>query len=235
MAASLHGWAAMKNVLVALLALHLIACSATSIDRAGDGGPDTSGGGGGTGATGGSGGGVGTCGPGDQDCLCPGGTFTCQNNRLTCVCPQQCTSAASCGQDAICYFHDGNCGRQLAGYCLPRADAAKWPCASKAVCGCDRNLYDNTCAALAAGVSPNVASTSDCAAAPIPCSDRASAASCYPTQYCDVWNSGGSITESCAAFQGTCAQPSCDCISYNAQTCSCALLPSGIVRLTCTI
>jgi len=132
----------MKNVLVAVFALHLIACSATAVDRAGDGGPDAAGGGGGggTGATGGSGGGAGTCGPGDQDCICPGGHFTCTNNRLTCVCPQQCSTFTSCGQDSFCYFYDGNCGHQAAGYCLSLADASKRACGAKAVCGCDDTL-----------------------------------------------------------------------------------------------
>jgi hypothetical protein len=217
----------MKHVMVAVLALHLAACSGTSIDRAGDGGPEASGGGGGggTGAAGGSGGGVGTCGPGDQDCICPGGHFTCANNRLTCVCPQQCTSAASCGQDAICYFYDGSCGQQAAGYCLSRADASQRACDAKAVCGCDGNRYDNACAALVAGVSANVAPTRACSSAPLPCNDWPSTASCTPTWSCTIVSSGGM---SCSTVSGVCT-------SYNAAICNCETLPSGVVQLTCTL
>ena len=215
----------MKNAVVAVLALHVVACSGASIDRAGDGGPDASGGGGGTGATGGSGGGAGTCGPGDQDCICPGGHFTCPNNRLTCVCPQQCTSSASCGQDAICYFYDGNCGQQAAGYCLSRADASQRPCDAKAVCGCDGNRYDTSCAALGAGVSPNVAPTRACSVAALPCNDWPSTASCNPTSYC-IGSSGGG--QSCSSVSGACT-------SYNATACNCETLPSGVVQLTCTL
>jgi hypothetical protein len=41
------------------------------------------------------------------------------------------------------------------------------------------------------------------------------------------------VYRGCQRFAATCAQPSCDCISYNAQTCACERLPSGLVRLTC--
>jgi hypothetical protein len=226
----------MKNALVAVFALHLIACSGTAVDRAGDGGPGAAGGGGGggtgatggtggTGATGGSGGGAGTCGPGDQDCICPGGHFTCTNNRLTCVCPAQCTTSASCGQDALCYFYDGDCGHQSAGYCLSRADASQRPCAAKAVCGCDGTRYDTACAALTAGVSPNVAPTRACSTVALACNDWPSTASCNPTWYCLV-NSGGGQT--CSIVSGSCT-------SYNAAACSCETLPSGVIQLTCTI
>jgi hypothetical protein len=237
----------MKQVIVAALALHLVACSSAGAGPAGDGGPGASGGAAGTagtGATGGSGGGAsggsgggagsGTCGPGDQDCICPGGTFECQNNRITCVCPQTCTRSDQCGQDSICYLYDGNCGGGVGGYCLLLARASAWTCDQKPVCGCDGTLYDNLCVAVAARVSPSAAPTSACATQPLRCSDNPSAPSCYPNQYCMAWNTSGSVSESCAHFDVTCAQPSCDCIRYNAQTCACELLPSGIVKLTCT-
>jgi len=219
----------MKNVLIAVLALHLVACGSGRVDpemsgRGGGAGTAAAGGSGGAGAAGGSGGGIGTCGPGDQDCLCPGGTFTCQNNRLTCVCPQQCTSATSCGQDSVCYFYDGNCGRQAAGYCLSLADAAKWQCDAKPVCGCDGNRYDNTCAALAARASANVAPTRDCSVPALACNDWPSTASCNPTWYCRNSSGGG---QSCGSMSGACT-------SYNAAICTCETLPSGVVQLTCT-
>ena len=224
----------MKHVIVAVSALLLVACSTASDHPAGDGGPDATGGAGGTGATGGAagtgapggaGGGAGHCGPGDQDCICPGGTFTCANNRLTCVCPAECTKSDQCGQDATCYFYDGNCGREATGYCLSLAVASQWQCDGKAVCGCDGNRYDNSCAALVARVSPNVAPTRDCSSAPLPCNDWPSTASCSPTWYCVVSSGGG---KSCSTVDGACT-------SYNAAACTCELLPSGVVGLTCTI
>jgi hypothetical protein len=228
----------MKPAIVAVLALQVVACSSVSNsaadggERGGSGGAASTGGTGGTGTTGGSGGNSATCGPGDQDCLCPGGTFECQNNRTTCVGPQQCTRADQCGQDAICFFSDGNCGGGASGYCLPIAKAPQSACNQKPTCGCDGNLYDDGCAAIAARVSPSAAATSACNSQPIPCSSTGSGTSCYPTQYCMLWNAGTTGAQ-CARFDASCAQPSCDCLSYNAQTCNCGLLPSGIVRLTC--
>jgi hypothetical protein len=259
----------MKHVVLALLTLHLVACSSASNGSGGDGGPGASGGAGGRGgsggagglgatggsgglgatggsgglgatggsgglgATGGSGGGSATCGPGDLDCICPGGNFICQNDRTTCVCPRECTYNEECGQDAICLFYDGNCGGAAHGYCQTIATAPGSTCIQTPVCGCDGNLYASSCDALAAHVSPSAAATSDCAARPLACSDSASTPSCYPNQYCTVWNTGGSISGWCAHFNGACAQPSCDCVSYNASACHCEVLSSGIVRLTC--
>src|SRR4029078_8642063 len=188
----------------------------------------------------GSGGGAGTCGPGDQDCICPGGHFTCTNNRLTCVCPQQCSTFTSCGQDSFCYFYDGNCGHQAAGYCLSLADASKRACGAKAVCGRDGTRYDPACAALGAGVPangaprtgllaagppPTAAPPRDCSVPPLPCNDWPSTASCNPTWYCLVSSGGGQ----------TCSSVAAACPSYTAAICTCETLPSGTVQLTCTI
>src|SRR5262249_49937946 len=151
--------------------------------------------------------------------------FTCVNNRLTCVCPQECTSSDSCGQDSVCYFYDGNCGHSAPGYCLSRADVSQGQCDAKPVCGCDGNRYDTFCAALVAGVSSSVAPTRDCSIAPLPCNDWPSTASCSPTWYCLVSNGGGM---SCGSVSGACT-------SYNAAVCNCESLPAGVVQLTCTI
>jgi hypothetical protein len=165
------------------------------------------------------------CGPGDQDCLCPGGYFECQNNRTTCVCPPQCTRSDQCGQDALCYFYDGNCGRDAPVYCLSLARVSQWTCDDKPACGCDGNTYGNQCAALVAGVSANISPTRACAAEPLPCSHWPSTGSCSPTWTCRIWSSGG---RGCGSSDGS-------CISYNDEVCDCETLPSGTVQLTCTL
>ncbi len=236
------GWPRMKHIVAAVLALQLLGCASGSSSPDGAGGQAAPGGSGGTEVTGGSGGTVvtggsgGQCGPGDQDCHCPGAYWACVNNRTTCMCPPECTKSDQCGPDAICIFDDGNCGKDRKGYCLPPARASQWVCNDqKPTCGCDGNLYQSSCAAVAARVSPSAAATDNCAAPPLPCSDSPSTPSCYPTLLCRVQNQGGSLSGWCERFAAACAQPSCDCVAYNAQTCNCEMLPSGIVRLTCNL
>jgi hypothetical protein len=231
---------------VAVLALQLVACS--SVTTTPPGGEGAAGGEGGTGgegasgaadasggeqASGGSGGSLDECGPGALDCHCPGGYFECQNDALACVCPPECASSDQCADGSICFFYDGYCGGTTPGYCQSLADADEWQCDDEAPsCGCDGNLYDSYCAAVAAGVSPNAAPTSDCTSEPLPCGEGVA---CYPSDYCMLWNDGSSVSASCDAFDGGCAQPSCDCISYNEAACDCELLPSGLITLTCLI
>jgi len=165
------------------------------------------------------------CGPGDQDCLCPGGTFECQNNRITCVCPPECTRSDQCGQDAVCFLYDGTCGDDSPGFCASLARASQWTCDDKPACGCDGKVYGNECAAIVAGVSANVAPTRSCAFKPLPCDDWPSTASCSPTFFCMYLKSG---PQSCGVLDG-------NCISYNDEVCDCETLPSGDVQLTCRL
>ena len=134
----------------------------------------------------------------------------------------------------MCFFYDGNCGGGVSGYCLALAKAATWPCNQKPTCGCDGNLYDEGCAAVAAHVSPSGASTTNCGAKPLPCTDSPSSPSCFPSQYCMVWSSGATASAACSRFDISCAQPSVRLpLVQRADLQLLVLLPSGIVRLTC--
>jgi hypothetical protein len=64
---------------------------------------------------------------------------------------RSCRDNAACAADEYCVFVPGLCGKgKRAGTCRPRPRGCDEP--ASPVCGCDRRVYANACAASAAGV-----------------------------------------------------------------------------------
>ncbi|XXT15040.1 hypothetical protein WME94_32810 [Sorangium sp. So ce429] len=121
-----------------------------------------------------------------------------------CIDPGQCHSSSDCAANEYCRQND----------CYPIGDCTPVPtdCAPDAasVCGCDGTVYDNACAAAAAGQSGHLSLT-ECSQPPagqFPCG---SGYCSLTDEYCRQ-GSDGALT--CVAPPAACADdPSCSCLA----------------------
>jgi hypothetical protein len=156
-----------------------------------------------------------------------------------------CTGNAACGPGTYCSFTPGLCGRGAKpGACKPRPPACAGGDYAPA-CGCDGKVYDDECAAHAAGVDLDVTGSSCTAAITdwVPCGARYCDTR---TSYCEIHvgltpdilptHDCRALPEACrpsaadagAAADGGDAVPSCGCFPEGTPcTSSCGLLSTG--------
>ncbi|WP_437971490.1 hypothetical protein WMF04_20235 [Sorangium sp. So ce260] len=135
-----------------------------------------------------------------------------------CIDPGQCHSSSDCAADEYCQQNN----------CYPIGDCAPVPTdcppGAASVCGCDGTVYDNACAAAAAGQSAYLSLT-ECSQPPagqFPCGTG----HCSLTdEYCRQ-GSDGALT--CVALPAACANdPSCSCLSGQTDCSVCAPTTAG--------
>jgi hypothetical protein len=168
----------------------------------------------------------------------------CHRHAPTPLGPATCLRNEACAANEICVFSPGLCGRgPTPGTCTPRPPSCAPTHAP--VCGCDGKVYDDACAARAAGVDLAVMGGCD-AAVPdwAPCGPRFCD---VRTSYCEIYLSDvfeipttytcRPLPASCrarpdagAALTCACFPPETPCLSF------CGPLPTGGLpgfHLTC--
>ncbi|UQA58733.1 hypothetical protein [Polyangium aurulentum] len=172
------------------------------------------GGGGGTGGSGGSGGASSSSSGGD------GGTGGCGGG---CVDPGQCYDTADCAAGEFCQLD--NC--YPIGQCKP--NPTDCPAVADQVCGCNGTVYDNACAAAAAGQSGYLSFTE--------CSNPPAGEFACGTGYCkldtEYCRQGTDGALACAAKPAECgADSDCECLSGKTNCSVCMPAKGGGLLLT---
>lgn len=139
----------------------------------------------------------------------------------------------TCAADEFCNYFDNYCGgNDGSGVCEKRPMGC--PKNLDPVCACDGMIYDNACAANAAGVDVAISGNCTAPAGMFPCGERFCA---LGKQYCqfslsDVGNEPD--TTACLPLPAGCGpMPSCACLANEACGKMCSPSKGGGLTLTC--